>query len=156
MDLVELWLLLKTRYEEHYYNVRQITQIKKQLPHVISGVDEVAITVGIQPVQSGRKITKNQAEALRIKYCTNLSKSLEESGKYPAATHVRNMQQRQEDRTLARWIKYIEDRFRKPGTTFITQQKTYGSTLVIPDKTLLEKVVIGENVKTFHHSEEAL
>ena len=66
------------------------------------------------------------------------------------------MQQRQEDRTLARWIKYIEDRFRKPGTTFITQQKTYGSTLVIPDKTLLEKVVIGENVKTFHHSEEAL
>ena len=95
MDLVELWLLLKTRYEEHYYNVRQITQIKKQLPHVISGVDEVAITVGIQPVQSGRKITKNQAEYLIIEYRTNLSGPLKEAGKVPAAMHVNNMQQQE-------------------------------------------------------------
>ena len=43
--------------------------------------------------------------------------------------HVRNMQRREEDRTLARRIKYIEGKFRKPGTTLVTQQQTDGRTL---------------------------
>ena len=30
MDLVELWVILKTIYEEHHYNGRQITQLQRQ------------------------------------------------------------------------------------------------------------------------------
>ena len=66
-----------------------------------------------------RKTTKNQAEALSIKYCTNLADSLGEAGKVPSAIYVRNMQQQQEYRTLARRIKSIEGKFRKSGTTFV-------------------------------------
>ena len=39
-----------------------------------------------------------------MEYRTNLSDTLEESGKSSAATHIRNMQIREEDRTLSRQI----------------------------------------------------
>ena len=55
--------------------------------------------------------------------------------------HILNMQ-RQE--------KY---KFRKSGTTFVTQQKNDSSTLKITDKTPLEKVIIAEKVKKYHQIE---
>ena len=64
MDLVELWLLLNTR---HCYNGWQLTQIHQQFPHVTSDVNEVDIITGLQSEYLGRKITKNQAEAMSIK-----------------------------------------------------------------------------------------
>ena len=39
MDLVELWVLLKTRYEEHHYNRQQITQLQRQYPQVTLNVN---------------------------------------------------------------------------------------------------------------------
>ena len=69
--------------------------------------------------------------------------------------HIRNMQQQQEDCTMDIRIKYIEDQFRKSGTTFVTEQQTGGSTLDIIDKTPLEKVIIEENVKVYRHTEGA-
>ena len=87
------------------------------------------------------------AEALSIEYRTNIVNAIEEVGKVPAATHVRNIQRREEDRILARSIKYIKGKFRKPGTTFVTQQQTDGNILEIPDKIPLEKVIIEENLK---------
>ena len=65
--------------------------------------------------------SKNQAEDLSIGYRTNLSNALEEAVKGLSATHVRNIQIREEDRTLAIQIKYIEVKFIKPGTTLVTQ-----------------------------------
>ena len=50
--------------------------------------------------------------------------------------HILNMQ---------RQDKY---KFRKSGTTFVTEQQTGGSTLDIIDKTPLEKVITEENVKS--------
>ena len=58
---------------------------------------------------------------------------------------VCNIQRREEDLTLARRIKHIEDTFSKPGTTLVTQQQTNGSTLEITYKIPLEKVIISEN-----------
>ena len=40
MDLVELWVLLKTQYGEHHYNGRQRTQLKRQFPQVTYNVHE--------------------------------------------------------------------------------------------------------------------
>ena len=47
--------------------------------------------------------------------------------------HIRNMQQIEEYFTLARQIKYIKSKFRKSGTTFVTQQQIDVSTLLITD-----------------------
>ena len=47
--------------------------------------------------------------------------------------HIRYMQQIEEYFTLARQIKYIESKFRKSGTTFVTQQQIDVSTLLITD-----------------------
>ena len=69
--------------------------------------------------------------------------------------HIHNMQRREEDLNLARQIKYIEVKFRKLGTTFVTKQQTYSSTLKITDKIPLEKVIISENLKTYHQTEGA-
>ena len=65
------------------------------------------------------------------------------------------MQKREEDHTLDRRIKYIEGKFRKPGTNFFTQQKNDGSTLEITDKIILEKVIITENLNKYHHNKGA-
>ena len=129
MDLVELWVLLKTRYEKYFYNVRRLTHIQRQFPHITPKFNETEIKTGIQSAYSGNKVVKNQAEALKIEYRTNPAYSLEEEGKGPASTNIRNIQRREEDHTRARRIKYIEGKFRKPGTTFVTQQQTNGSTL---------------------------
>ena len=48
--------------------------------------------------------------------------------------HVQNVQRREEDRTLVRRIKYIEGKFRKPGTTLFTQQQTNCRTMEITDE----------------------
>ena len=48
MDLVELWVLLKTRYDEHYYNSWRLNQIQWRFPHVTTNVNEAEITTGIQ------------------------------------------------------------------------------------------------------------
>ena len=50
MDLVELWVLLKTRYDEHCYNGRQLTQIQPQFPHVTSKFNETEIITRLQSV----------------------------------------------------------------------------------------------------------
>ena len=39
MDLVELWVLLKTLYEEHRYNCQQLNQIQRKFLHVTSDVN---------------------------------------------------------------------------------------------------------------------
>ena len=92
VDLVELWVLLKDTCEDHHYNVRKLTQLQQQFPHVISGVNEVAIITRIQYACLEIKITKNQSEALRIEYRTNLAYALKEVGTGPSSIHVRNIQ----------------------------------------------------------------
>ena len=62
------------------------------------------------------------------------------------------MQRREEDRNLARRIKYTEGKFRKPGNTLVNQQQNNISTLEITDKILLEKVILAENLKKYHHT----
>ena len=52
----------------------------------------------------GRKGTNNQAEALRIKYCTSRADAFKEAGKIPSDIHICNIQQREEDCTLDRQI----------------------------------------------------
>ena len=47
-------------------------------------------------------LAKRKAEALSIEYRTNLADALEDSEKVPAATHVKNMQRREEYRALTR------------------------------------------------------
>ena len=66
--------------------------------------------------------------------------------------NVRNLQLLEEYSTMDRWIKYIDGKFRKSVTTFVTQQKTESSTLEITIKTPLEKVIIAENVKNYHQT----
>ena len=48
--------------------------------------------------------------------------------------HVHNVQRREEERTLARWIKYINGKFKKAGTTLVTEQQNYSNTLEITEK----------------------
>ena len=69
--------------------------------------------------------------------------------------NILNIQRREEYKTLARWIKYIKVKFKKTGTTFVTQQQTDGSTLKITDKTPLENVVTAEKLKKYHQTEAA-
>ena len=112
---------------------RQLTQIQRQFPHVTYNVNKTEIKTGLQPAYSGRKLAKNQAEALSIEYCTNLANALYVAGEDPAATHVHNIQRREEDHTISRRKKYIEGILRKPGTTLVTQQQTDSSTLEITE-----------------------
>ena len=76
MDSIELWVLLKTQYDEHHYNGWQLTQIQRKFLHIKSDVNEVYIVTGLQSAYLGRKVTKNQSEALIVEYCTNLTNAL--------------------------------------------------------------------------------
>ena len=67
MDLVKLWVMLKTRYKEHHYNRRQLTQIQRQFTQVLLNVNETEIIKGLQSAYSGMKVAKKKAQALSIK-----------------------------------------------------------------------------------------
>ena len=105
MDLVERWVLLKAHYAEHQYNSRKLSQLQRQFPHVTYNVNKTEITTGLQSAYSGRKVAKNQAEALSIEYRTNVTDTQVEAGKGPASMHVHNIQRREEYQTLTRRIK---------------------------------------------------
>ena len=47
MGLAELWVLLKTWYEEYHYNGQRIVQLQQQFPHITSDVNEVEIITGL-------------------------------------------------------------------------------------------------------------
>ena len=55
---------------------------------------------------------------------------------------------------MYRRIKYIEGKSSKPSTTFVTQQ-TNSITREIIENISLEKVIIAENLKEYHHTEGA-
>ena len=65
------------------------------------------------------------------------------------------MQRQEEYRNLSIQIKYIEGKFRKSGTTFVTKKQTDGRILDITDKTPLEKLIISANVKKYHQTSVA-
>ena len=85
-----------------------------------------------------------------IEYSIKFAYALEEAGKGPISTHIRNMQRREENVTLAKWIKNIKNKLRKPVTNFVIQQQTDVDTLEITEKILQEKVIISENLKKYH------
>ena len=58
MDLVELWVLLKTRCDTQRYNGRRLTQLQQNFPHGTPNVNNIEITIGIISVYSGRKVEK--------------------------------------------------------------------------------------------------
>ena len=62
MDIVELWLLLKTQYKEHHYIGHWLTQINWPFAHVTSDIYEVSITLVILSAFSRSKTTKNYAD----------------------------------------------------------------------------------------------
>ena len=95
MYLVEIWVLLKTQFEEHHYNGRKLTQLQRQFPHVTYNFNDTEITTGIWTAYSGRETSTNQALALSIEFRTNLADTIEEVGKGPESMHVRNMQRRE-------------------------------------------------------------
>ena len=68
MYLVELWVLLNTRYEYYCNNSKQITLIQQRFPHITYDVNGLEIIIGLQSTHFGWKLTNNQAEALSIKY----------------------------------------------------------------------------------------
>ena len=71
-----------------------------------------------------KESSQNQVEALIIKYRINLADDREEAGKGPSATHIHNIQRREEDCTLSRYIKYIKVKLVKQGAKLFTQQQT--------------------------------
>ena len=48
MDLVELWVLLNTWYEEYQYNGHRLTQLQRQFPQVKSNTNETETITGLQ------------------------------------------------------------------------------------------------------------
>ena len=40
MNLVEIWVFLKNKYDEHCYNGRQLTQLQRQFPKITPNIDE--------------------------------------------------------------------------------------------------------------------
>ena len=40
MYLVEVWVLLKTRYDEHRYNGQRLTQLQREFTHVTPNVND--------------------------------------------------------------------------------------------------------------------
>ena len=77
MDLVELWVLLKTQYKEHHYNKRRLTQLQRQSTQITYKVNETDIIIGLLSEYSGNKAAKKQAEALSIKYRNKIVDALE-------------------------------------------------------------------------------
>ena len=107
--IVEIWVMLKTRYDENCYNDWRLTQIQQKYSHVTSTTNEAEMTLGLWSAYSERKVSKNQDETLKIEYCTNLAYALEEAGKGPSATHMRNKKIREEDCTLYIQIRYSKE-----------------------------------------------
>ena len=50
MDLVELWVLLKSQYEKNCHYGRRLTQLQWQVPHVTPNFNDAEITTGIQSI----------------------------------------------------------------------------------------------------------
>ena len=94
MDLLELWVLLKTQYGKHFYNGQWLTQLQRKFTHITYNANEAEITIGIWSDYPVRKVEKNQAEDMSIEYRTNNAYALEEVGKVPASKHILNFKRR--------------------------------------------------------------
>ena len=127
MYLVEIWTILQTSQEGNYYNGRRLTQLLTRITQTTDTIYSETIKSVIQTSYQGCKSTKLQYKTLSTEHRTNLAGSIEESGKGPADNHVLMMKFREDARSLARRIKYIECKIQKSGTSFFTRTLNYGT-----------------------------
>ena len=151
-DRIKLWTLVLRRHNKCRVSTRSIIRLNKKL--------EVDTTVTTKP-QAREELDKAylQYKSLRVQhddlnrtYRERLAKAKAKEGNTKAATELRNIQHREDQRKTARRIRRALRKGKGVGTTKVQIQEE-GRTRELTGKSEMEEAILRENEEKFHQTE---
>jgi hypothetical protein len=95
---------------------------------------------------------KKSAEELRDTYLQRLAAAVAATGNLKKETVIKQLGQREQQRSTAKKIKYLRGKLNRSSTTMVTVTNEDGTTTDIFDKNLMEKAIISSNQRKFSQS----
>eukprot|EP00979_Chaetoceros_neogracilis_P017703 scaffold10267_cov270-Chaetoceros_neogracile.AAC.1 len=132
------------------YLIRLQRDLKIQYDSTLS-IDDVLQQV-IQAYAERRRC-KKIAVSLSLEYRTRLALAQEEAGNIPAATNLRNMNNREEQRRMNANIRFMEGKTKAGGTTQVTVKKRDGTTAELTARETVEPALREEHIRKMHQTE---
>ena len=151
---INLWKLVKNRLEGSKVNARTIIRARKRTNIQDSNVSMEVAKEKLDNAFHRNRIARKQHRALRKRMLYNLAAAQAKEGNIKVATAIKNKAIQEESRREARRTKAVLKRNANMGTTRIQIEKS-GRTIDITDKEEMERLIISENEKKYHQTEES-
>jgi hypothetical protein len=151
---IEGWTLLLKYKKGLKVSSRKLARtLKKADIHTKTG--ETTITEIQDELHKATKqyyIQKKSAAQLRDNYLQRLAAAVTATGNLKKETVIKQLQQREQQRSTAKKIKYLRGKLNRGSTTMVTVTNEDGTTTDIFDKNLMEKAIISSNQRKFRQS----
>ena len=110
---------------------------------------------GLRKAHKFRRKVKKRDALFRIEHLTNLVMEKEQHGDKSSAIYLRELKHIEQTLKKHRHIKFVEKKFEKTLTTFVTKTLDDGTILELTDKDALEQEIINKNLQKYHQTEDS-
>jgi hypothetical protein len=151
---IRAWLLLLSKSKKKKVSSRLLkrTLKKANIPAEKRGLTATEIQQQLQEEYKTYYKIKGEATYLRQTALVNLAKALAEQGNLEKEKMIKALRDREQQRSTARKIKFLQGRVRTGSTTFVTVTDAQGNKHDITDQEELEKAILENNKMPTHLS----
>jgi len=151
---IKAWTLLISRAKRNKINSRLLKRALKKacLPTETRGLP---LTVLEEKLKEEHKIyyqIKGEAKQLRMTALESLAEALAAQGNVEKEKTLKALREREQQRTLARKIKYLQGKIRTSITSMVSITDVDGNRQDITEKSAIEKAILDSNRRKFNQS----
>ncbi len=153
--LVSFWSLMIKRQDGELIHARRLTRLLDKLDFTVSSFDHPPDECKQELDKAWLRYTqcKKESFAIRMRYLDELARAIADTDDDDKIAKVlKTLKHREEQRRIAKVIKYTTNRLFNSGTTKVIIV-TKNGTREIFDKQELEAVIIAENERKYHRTE---
>ena len=152
-DRIKYFKLSLGRRKGRKINATTLQRLSKKIGINASQMEEQVLIENLDMSFLIYKKIKGKHSEYRKSHIERLAESLETEGKGKASTQVRNLLQREAQRSMFRKIAHITGKKQSLLTTHVSIKNEDGSRTDLVKKEEMEQAIIEENINKFHQSE---
>mmetsp|Transcript_17146 Transcript_17146/g.32461 ORF Transcript_17146/g.32461 Transcript_17146/m.32461 type:complete len:594 (+) Transcript_17146:248-2029(+) len=133
---------------------RKVLKLHKQLKISVSGITLPMAMVNQKTACQEYKKTKRKSKHYRITFRENLAAAIADFKQTSEKAVLRDLINREETREMYQKLKWIRHKNKNLSTSGVLVTNTKGQKRLVTDKDTLEKVIMEENEKKFHQTED--
>jgi len=152
---IKAWTLLKKRVSGEKVSSKLLSRYMKKASINFSAKNLSLAQVVQEPTQVTKdyRAIKKQHKDLQQTYVDSLATSLAEANKWQQSKVIKQLQERESQRSNARQIRYLQGKIKSGSTTMVTLQMDDGTTVDLTSKDEVEKAIIKNNTEKFQQAQ---